>query len=189
MVLPLQYTWVQERAEHGLLPSSKQVSEEISAPAKKRARFATSDWNSDLPWALLSLQIASKEGSNISAELVYGSTLTVLGDFLGLTETHIRRFCIASAQPYLNSHRRRHVDPSLNYFPDHIKRTRIVFMRHDGTRPVPSPLYHGLCLVLKRGPKTLRLKIGSQEDTVSVDRLKASNYEEMPSPLLRGRPK
>ena len=60
-----------------------------------RARLAGPDWSSHLPWVLLGLRIAPKEASNVSsAELVYGSTLAVPGDFLGATE--------APADPFLH---------------------------------------------------------------------------------------
>ena len=47
------------------------------------ARLSGSDWLSELPWILLGIRTAPKEDIGVpSAELVYGSPLTVPGDFL-----------------------------------------------------------------------------------------------------------
>ena len=48
-----------------------------------QARFRTSSWADELPWILLGIRTAPKdELQSSSAELVYGSLLTVPGDFI-----------------------------------------------------------------------------------------------------------
>ena len=137
-----------------------------------RSRLADPDWFLHLPWVLLGIRIAPKEATDVSsAELVYGSTLTVPGDFIGAPEcppeTFFRRLRLAlSQQPSFPEHNR---TTASNYFPTQLQNTSFVFIRNDATQPPLSPLYHSPYRVLKRGPKTFRLKIGGKEDEVSVD--------------------
>ena len=68
-----------------------------------RSRLAGSNWFLHLPWVLLGLRIAPKEATQVSsAELVYGTTLTVPGEFLGAPELppedFLRRLRLVLAQ-------------------------------------------------------------------------------------------
>jgi len=48
-----------------------------------RARLAANDWPDHLPWVLLGLRAAPKEDANVSsAELVYGTPLSLPGEFV-----------------------------------------------------------------------------------------------------------
>ncbi len=58
-----------------------------------RSRVAGQEWQQHLPWVLLGLRVAPKEDSGLSsAELVYGSTLTLPGDFLANPESPTSEF-------------------------------------------------------------------------------------------------
>ena len=66
-----------------------------------------------------------------------------------------------------------------------------VFVRRDGHVAPPSPLYDGPYKVLERSHKFFRLQIGSGIDTISIDRLKPSNTDNVvipAQPPLKGRP-
>jgi transposase InsO family protein len=52
-----------------------------------QAQLASADWPEHLPWVLLGLQVAPREDSGVSvAELVYGSLLSLPGQFLSAAE-------------------------------------------------------------------------------------------------------
>jgi hypothetical protein len=58
-----------------------------------RARLQGQDWVSQLPWVLLGLRSAPKEKANISsAEMVYGTALTLPGEFLDTPEAEVERW-------------------------------------------------------------------------------------------------
>ena len=160
-----------------------------------RSRLAVLDWFLHLPWVLLGLRIAPKEATQVSsAELVYGTTLTVPGEFLGAPELppedFLRRLRLVLAQqPLIPAHNNTLTPSSV---PDSLKRANFVLIRHDAHQPLLTPLYHGPYQVIERGPKTFRLKMGDKEEVVSVDRLKATFSEADPipfSPPRRGRPR
>jgi transposase InsO family protein len=62
-----QSNWLVERAHRRLKEALK-------------ARLATADWPSHLPWVLLGLRVAPREDSGVSvAELLYGAALSLPG--------------------------------------------------------------------------------------------------------------
>ncbi len=83
-----------------------------------QARLAGADWPEHLPWVLLGLRAAPREDSGISAaELVYGSPLSLPGQFLSaativfcaptavIRPLHSRQVCLLSVA---TPHRQRH---------------------------------------------------------------------------------
>ena len=55
-----------------------------------RARCVDGSWNQQLPWVLLGLRTTPKEGIGLSAaEMVFGTTLCLPGEFLTVPEPHI----------------------------------------------------------------------------------------------------
>jgi hypothetical protein len=58
-----------------------------------RARLQGQDWVSQLPWVRLGLRATPKEKANISsAEMVYGTALTLPGEFLDTPEAEVERW-------------------------------------------------------------------------------------------------
>ena len=75
--------------------------------------------------------------------------------------------------------------------PPSLLTAHFVFVRQDAVEPTLSPLYSGPYLVLRPGPKFLKLQIGDRTDTVSVDHLKpclTSVDITLAFPPQRGRP-
>lgn len=161
-----------------------------------RSRLASSDWYHHLPWVMLGLRIAPREDSSVSsAELVYGSTLAVPGEFLDSREelppeVFLRRIRSLLSQQSLPPLHNVPVAPS-TVTPELLK-SKLVFVRNDSHTPPLTPLYSGPYLVVQPGPKFFRLQIGTRQDTVSVDRLKPVFSTEdniLPAlPPKRGRP-
>ena len=160
-----------------------------------RARLASSNWYSHLPLVLLGLRTTPKDNTGLStSEAVYGSPLTIPGEFLGSPEIPPSAFL-------------RKIDEAVTRFaippPHHIQDSpprpmppalltcKFVFVREDMATPSLAPLYCGPYLVLERRSKFFRLQIGSKVDTVTVDRLKPTYSEDHIQPALppvQGRP-
>ena len=161
-----------------------------------RARLAGVDWYHHLPWVLLGLRSAPKEDSAVSsAEMVYGSPLTLPGQFLDAPDPPKQEF-IQDIRDKINqkplpptNHHNKLSLPS--YIPNDLNKARFVFIRRDGHIPPLSPLYDGPYKVVERLEKSFRLQIGSTTDLVSIDRLKP--YRTLlpvtpAQPAKRGRP-
>ena len=85
-----------------------------------------------------------------------------------------------------------HTGPALaRPLPKTLLSSEFVFVRKDSSVPFLSQLYRGPYKVVDRKDKYVKLQIGSQQDNVSVDRLKPVFSDEKVSPALpppRGRP-
>ena len=144
-----------------------------------RSRLAGYDWFHHLPWVLLGIRSAPKEDSTISsAELLYGTPLTLPGQFLESGEPE------ESFQQDSKFRMKKHSLPPSNHHktvpppvftPETLNKVDFVFVRRDGYVPPLTPLYEGPYRVLERSDKYFRLEIGSNIDTVSIDRLKPYN--------------
>ena len=128
--------------------------------------------------------------------MVYGSTLTVPGDFLpNSTEVpipnHLRRLRekVESLKPVPTSaHGAEHIKFNV---PVSLSEAKYVYVRRDGKSTPLQPPYDGPYRVLEKGPKHFKLQLGSREDKVSVDRLKIAITEgevQVAKPPRRGRP-
>ena len=164
-----------------------------------KARLTGPHWISELPWVLLGHRTTPKEDLNASpAELVYGSTLTVPGDFVPDStpqapdqRQHLRqlREKVGNLKPVPTS---AHGTIKVNV-PDVLTRAKFVFVRTDARKtPLQTP-YEGPYAVINRSDKFFTLQMGTREDNVSIDRLKAAHVDEaLPVPVAqpprRGRP-
>ena len=111
-----------------------------------------------------------------SAELVYGSPLTLPGNFIptpqGMHESStilpqlrdtVSKFATISTT-YHGGHR--------TFVPSDLQSSEYVFIRRDAHRtPLQGP-YEGPFHVLERNPKFFIIDFGGKPETVSVDRLK-----------------
>ena len=144
------------------------------------ARCTGHQWTSHLPWVLLGLRTAPKEGLDVSAaEMVYGEQLTVPGEFFPrdqstddvnvqkLRET-VGRF--APCRPI-------RVQQRHTYVPRDLRTTKYVFIREDAHRAPLTPPYKGPFLVLDRHEKTFKLQLSNRTDWVAIDRLKPAYLE------------
>lgn len=164
--------------------------------ASLRARLASSDWIFHLPWVLLGLRVAPKDGSGLSsAEMVYGSALTVPGEFLGSPEPppedFIRKLQLCFDGFQFTPTPRPSPPTPVQHIPPQLLNAEFAFIRRDGHVPPLSPLYHGPYRVISTGAKFFTLQIGAKVDNISVDRLKpvlSSSPVTPSSPPRRGRP-
>jgi hypothetical protein len=130
-----------------------------------------------------------------SAELVYGSPLTLPGELLTAPEPPaaetLKRLQISPplplpTRPLSYAQAAAHVPPAL-YTASH------VYVRRDATAPPLTQLYLGPYFVLRRGPKSFDVEVGTKIETVSIDRLKPhvgrAEVKAANPPPPRGRPK
>ena len=165
--------------------------------AALKARLTGPNWADELPWVLLGLRTTPKDDLKASpADLVYGSPLTVPGDFVQdsaqapVTE-HLRqlRERVGDLGPIPASH---HGHPRTNV-PENLSNAKFVFIRRDFKKsPLQTP-YDGPYEVIAKHDKYFNVKVGTREESISVDRLKAAFVEDsapvlVAQPPRRGRP-
>ena len=177
-------------------PASNGMVERFHRSLKNtlRARCVSSSWVQQLPLVMLGLRTTPKGGIDLSAaEMVYGTTLCLPGEFLDVSEPPSDKFfhklraafdAFTPSQPVHASTPPSRINPQL-------QQVSHVFVRRDGHVPPLEALYTGPFMVLKRTDKSFLLQIGSREDYVSVDRLKpciSSGPVQPQQPPRRGRP-
>jgi hypothetical protein len=156
-----------------------------------RARLAGNAWPDHLPWVLLGLRAAPKEDSGVSsAELVYGTALSLPAQFAGADETPpevvAERVQEAVGPPTRRSYAAVAASP-----PAALLAADFVYVRRGGVLPPLTPVYAGPYSVVKRGDKFFSIKIGGRTEVVSVDRLKphvGAAPVTPAAPPVRGRP-
>ena len=164
-----------------------------------RARLNGPDWVNELPWIMLGIRTSPKEDLGASsAEMVYGSPLTVPGDFI---PNPIGKQSHADFLPVLRDivHQFKPVPTSRHgtftpTVPSDLASSQFVFIRrtYKNKNPLQSH-YEGPFKVLQHGDKTFKLDIGGRSELVSIDRLKPAHIDfEKPVPIAlpprRGRP-
>ena len=120
------------------------------------ASLTDSNWVDKLPWVMLGIRTASKEDlQSSSAELVYGQTLRVPGDFVPSTTvswsaTFQRSTLLDNARLFVPVHTSCHGLPQ-SHIPTRLQMADYVFIHHDAHRgPLCSP-YKGPFRVLESG--------------------------------------
>ncbi|XP_055500353.1 uncharacterized protein LOC129702590 [Leucoraja erinacea] len=158
------------------------------------ARLTGPDWMDELPWVMLGIRTAPKEDlASSSAELVYGSPLTVPGEFVpsapeqqGTPSSTLQRLRerVGRLAPVLTSRHgtfRPHVPLALTDCP-------YVFLRRDAHRtPLQRP-YEGPFRMLEHGQSTFVLDMGGRPEAVSIDRLKPAHLD-IDQPVLVAQPR
>jgi len=163
-----------------------------------RARCASADWATHLPWVMLALHSSPHEDTGSSpAEAVMGSQLVLPGQFLGGAEPPSAQFTadLARAMESFVPAPPRHNTPAADLPPTSIPAdllaAEMVFVRNDGHVKPLEPLYAGPYRVLKRSAHTFELQLGDRTDVVSVHRLKPAVLPagtQPAAPPRRGRP-
>jgi hypothetical protein len=158
-----------------------------------RARLCGSNWVDHLPWVLLGLRAAPKEDSGVSsAEMLYGSPLSLPGQFLTSAEPPPERFLIQLQEmaagfmppPTRTPPPGTEVSPAL-------LAAKFVYIRRGAAASSLASLYEGPFAIVQSGEKVFRVRVGPRVEVVSVDRLKPHMGAEAPrpaSPPSRGRP-
>lgn len=146
--------------------------------ASLMARLNGPNWHDDLPIVMLGIRTSVKTDLKCSpAELVYGTTLRLPGEFFQHTTNAFvdptlflgrLRNIMQKQQPVQTQH---HGTRS-SYVPDALKHATHVFVRHDAVKPPLQRPYDGPFLVVKRSGKHFTINKNGSHDTVSIDRLK-----------------
>ena len=167
--------------------------------ASLKCRLNGANWLDELPWVLLGIRTAPKEDLGSStAELVYGSPLTVPGDFVPDGQPHSasrelqqQRQRVGDLRPIpTTAHGEQHIRTNVS---ETLQKAKFVFIRRNARKtPLQTP-YDGPFEVVERSPKHFKIRLGNLIDTVSIDRLKPAHLDQsqpaqVAQPPRRGRP-
>lgn len=141
------------------------------------------DWVDCLPTILLGHRSTLKEDIKATpAELVYGTTLRLPGEFFETTNVVVPQtdyvqnlktiFENLKAVEPANHHTCRKT-----FVQKDLKTSTHVFLRNGAVSPPLTPPYDGPYEVLKRKPSTFVIRIRGKEQEVAIDRLKAAYIE------------
>lgn len=134
-------------------------------------------WSTELPTILLGLRSTIKPDINATpAEMVYGTTLRLPGEFFDLNSksTPESQFvkdlkqCMNDLQP---THTATHGNSKVFVHPEMVKTTH-VFVRNDTVKPALRQPYDGPFEIIKRKSKFFTIKIKEKLINISIDRLK-----------------
>lgn len=142
------------------------------------SRGNTESWITELPTVLMGLRASLRDDTEISAaELVYGSTLKLPGDFFEPSKPTIfeKDLFLQNLRKHLRElsavPRRPHRQQKIFVHPD-LKSCTHVFVRCDHvTKPLTQP-YAGPYKVLQRDEKYFKILYSDNEKIISIDRLK-----------------
>ncbi|GBM97987.1 Pro-Pol polyprotein [Araneus ventricosus] len=138
------------------------------------------NWLDSLPLVLLGIRSSFKPDlATSSAELVYGTTLKLPGEFFSNTPVttstssflQMLRHHVRSFRPVPTRH---HCSDAVFISDDLIKASH-VFLRIDRVRKSLEPPYAGPYKVLSRTEKVFTVEINGKPTSVSIDRLKAAH--------------
>jgi len=136
----------------------------------------TEEWAEVLPVILLGVRAAWKEDLRATpAEMVYGETIRLPGQFLGETQPEkggddfAARLAktMRNLRPVVKRHGRKAI-----FTHKDLETAQQVFVRHDIATGALKPPYDGPYTVLNRSEKTFKLNINGRTINVSKDRLK-----------------
>ncbi|XP_023234052.1 uncharacterized protein LOC111633672 [Centruroides sculpturatus] len=137
---------------------------------------STSRWTVALPTVLLGFRAVWKDDIQATAaEMLYGASLRIPGEFLSPTQDHPDpatfvgrlREEMHKLKPVTRPHRNAAV-----FVHKDLSSCAHVFLRTDTVRRGLQPPYEGPYRVLKRGPKNFKLEVKKRHITVNIDRLK-----------------
>lgn len=144
-----------------------------------------SRWTEVLPLVLLGMRTTLKSDLKCtSAELLYGTTLRLPGQFVEANKNEV----LPDSLQYVS--RLRTMMDSLRPTPTRAKQATHVYMSkdldncthvflcRDAVRKPLQPPYDGPFRVLRRSPKTFTIEIRGRSKVISVDRLKPAHMEQ-----------
>ena len=147
--------------------------------ASLKARSTGPDWVSEIPLVLLGIRTSTRVDPDCSpAELVYGSTLRLPGEFFHSP----RNLTMQPDSTFVKNlqHKLRSVQPPKpqfhgkqnNYIPKNLTSTGYVYVRIDGYKnPLQRP-YQGPYRIINSNDKYLTIEIKGKAENISIDRLK-----------------
>ena len=141
------------------------------------ARLESTTWSRELPTVLLGLRASIKEDVGAStAELLYGQTLRLPGEFYEVSTRHhdtISNFmdklngALKKAQAQRKSNNSR-----ATFIHDEIYKCSHVYVRNDAPRKPLTPTYNGPYKVISRNDKYFAIQLRNRCTNITVDRLK-----------------
>ena len=162
-------------------PQANGMVERLHRQLKSSLKARTTDpyWMDHLPMVLLGIRTAWREDPDCSpAELVYGSSLRLPGEFVEPSSLESQpsstflRDLQQSMQKALPPPVKHHNTTTPSYIPANLSSTGYVYVRVDGHRtPLQRP-YNGPFRIISTTDKYFTLDINGRSDTVTVDRLK-----------------
>ena len=151
-----------------------------------RARNSATTWVDALPLILLHLRSLVKPTLGCtSAQLVYGTTLRIPGEFLHNSPTvtsapvYVQelQMLMQTLQPPPADHHRSAAS-SDGYVPPALRHASHVFVRHDAVRKPLQPPYDGPYQVLQRTPRRFTVEIKHGPQVISIQRLKPAIFDQ-----------
>jgi hypothetical protein len=143
-----------------------------------KAKLAKTDWMDHLPLVMLGVRTAWREGLDASpAELLYGTTLRLPGEFIGASQDSIvpsSDFLLGlqSSMRVLTPKTPQLPEDRPVHLPADLATCTHVYIRHDAVKkPLQRP-YDGPFRVLEREAKYFLLNQNGRQNRVSLDRLK-----------------
>jgi hypothetical protein len=151
--------------------------------AALKAQPNPASWMDTLPLVLLGLRTALKEDiSATAAEMVYGTTLRLPGEFFTPSPTTSlpdpSDFVIQLKSHFqtIRPHPPRIAQRNSN-IPHNLSTATHVFVRHDGVRKPLQPPYDGPFPIISRTDKHFTIALNNRNDTISIDRLKPAHID------------
>ena len=153
---------------------------------------SNSNWLEALSLVLLGIRSTVKEDLRCTpAELVYGTTLRLPGDFFQHPKLHDAvtdplsyvdrlRSSMQQISGTCTQHHKTHVTKT--HVPDALATCTHVFIRHDAIKRSLQPPYDGPFQVIKRTPKHYTVTVNGRHQTVSTDRLKPAVIDDTEPP-------
>lgn len=151
-----------------------------------RARLNSNKWVDELPLVLLGIRSCFKEDIGCSsAELVYGTTLRIPGEFFDQPATPAMDHSdflsnLRSAMDKIRAMPTGSHSVKRSYVPQRLTKCSHVFVRKDNKKD-KKPLtaqYDGPFRILERNDKFYKLQLDNRTDNISIDRLKPAYLEE-----------
>ena len=157
-----------------------------------KARLVGNNWVDELPIVLLGIRATLKEGLLCSsAELVYGTTLRLPGDFFSDPVFVDPSSFISRLRQSMQSQQfvstQWHGSPN-TYLPPDLHSASHVYVRRDAHKPPLTRPYTGPFRVLRRSDKHFTLEVNGKLEEVTVDRLKPAKLESDQIPLTSNSP-
>ena len=159
-----------------------------------KCNHQTDRWTEVLPLILLGIRAALKEDLGCTtAEMVYGSTLRLPGEFfIPATDHHSDPADFVSRlRDVMTDLRAPPVRPQqrATYISKALHSCSHVFVRRDAVKKPLQPPYDGPYKVLQKTEKFYLLEMRGKSDTVSIDRLKPAFMEATPPVATTSPPK
>jgi hypothetical protein len=157
---------------------------------------AATTWYEELPFVLLGLSAHPREDTGLSpAEAVFGAPIVLLNEFLQNKELSvdsiIKIFFKTLHVPATSLPRHNSSTRLPSELPAELLSTPLIWVRRGGVIPsFLQPLYDGNYAVLRYGPRSFTIWVGSWDEVITVSHLKACMAADaMPgSPCHHGRP-